>query len=217
MILTMKKIKLTILAIFLGLASFAQEGGDEIQTLFGDDLSLGGFGGPVLKVTPVNGDLGLMIGGGGGLLINHQIVIGGAGYGLVTPSKFQGEDYRRGIDTTLSLTTGYGGLYLEYILMSDKPVHVSIPVLIGGGDATVKSLEKDYTTDFWNDYDSRLIEESSFFVIEPGLNLELNMLKFFRMDFGVSYRFVTGSDMINVSDNDLTNLSFNLGFRFGYF
>lgn len=214
----MKKFQILIIALFLGIAVYGQKDGNEIQTLFGNDMSYGGYGGPVMKITPVNGDLGLMMGGGGGFIINQQLVIGGAGYGLVTPSKFQGNDFRNSTDTTLSLSTGYGGFYLEYILMSNKPIHLTFPVLIGGGGATVRSKDPDYDMTFFDDEpDRRLVEESGYFIIEPGVNLELNILKFFRLGFGLSYRYVTGSDLINISDSDLSDLSFNLGFRFGYF
>ncbi len=74
------KYVLFLLFVILTLPAFSQE-----QTLIGDgDIESGGFGGPAVKVTSINGETAVLIGGCGGWIINHTFVLGGAGYGLVT-------------------------------------------------------------------------------------------------------------------------------------
>lgn len=74
------KYALFLLFAIITLPVFAQE-----QTLIGSgEIENGGFGGPVVKVTSINGESAVFVGGRGGWIINHTFVLGGAGYGLVT-------------------------------------------------------------------------------------------------------------------------------------
>jgi hypothetical protein len=76
----MHKIAAIVIALAMAGAATAQE---EEETLFGsfEDPSFGGFGGPALKVTTLNGELGLLTGGRGGLIVDNTWLIGGGGYG----------------------------------------------------------------------------------------------------------------------------------------
>ena len=74
-----------LLFFFILSAVFPQE-----KTLFDSNItSTGWFGSPVLKYTSIANKSSLLIGGRGGYIINHSIVVGGGMYGLVTdvPSK----------------------------------------------------------------------------------------------------------------------------------
>ena len=119
----------------------------------------------------------------------------------------------------LDLGMGYGGIFIEYVLNPKKAFHLTFPLFIGAGGAQVGvktpldlnvSTPQDYTT-----YD--YVESSGFFVLEPGINIELNMSKFFRLDIGASYRFISGTQLQRLSSNDLSDFSFNLGLKFGKF
>jgi hypothetical protein len=82
----MKKIVVLLVFVFT-FSAFAQE-----TTLINGEIESGGFGGPVLKVTSINGENAVMIGGRGGWIINHSLVLGGGGYGLVTEVKAKTTD-----------------------------------------------------------------------------------------------------------------------------
>jgi len=56
--------------------------GQEAETLFAGEVVHGGFGGPVLKASTVNGSPALFVGGRGGWIINHSFILGGGGDGL---------------------------------------------------------------------------------------------------------------------------------------
>lgn len=70
-------------ATLLGLLLFMMPmSAQEHETLFDAPVEHGGFGALVTKVTPIRGELGIMVGGYGGWLINHRFMIGAGGYGL---------------------------------------------------------------------------------------------------------------------------------------
>jgi hypothetical protein len=208
------KTRTLLLLLFIPVLVLAQE-----ETLLSGEVEHGGFGGPVVKVTRINGQDALLVGGRGGWIINHTFVIGGGGYGLVTDVA----PTVPGLFNQNLLMLGYGGLELEFIMQSDRIVHLTVPVLIGAGAV-------GYRTGHWGDdfdlnigFDNRF---DTFFIIEPGIDLEVNVVSFFRINAGVSYRHVTGisapTDITGnprplTSNNDLRGISWMIGFKFGTF
>lgn len=184
----------------------------EEQTLIHGKVMHGGFGGPVMKVTQFCGDTGIMIGGRGAWVINHALAIGGGGYGLVSDIKAP-EDISKEAKENLVLEVGYGGPILEFIILSDKLVHLSVNTLIGGGG--VSYLEENWRWDDRYYYD--VYETDSFFVLEPSIDLELNIAKFFRVGMGISYRYVNDVELEGLKDSDISGLSGTFTFKFGRF
>jgi len=43
------------------------------------------------------------------------------------------------------------------------------------------------------------------------------MTRFFRLDLGVSYRYIAGTSLERLSDSDLSDFSLNLALKFGKF
>lgn len=199
----MKKLTIvSVISIFcmVAIPAVAQE-----QTLISGDIESGGFGGPVLKVTEFRDDVGLLVGGRGGWIINHAFVIGGGGYGLTTNIDAPVFDHY--------LNVGYGGGIIEYIVLSDKLIHLSVNALIGGGGVNYR--QRDW--DDW-DWDGNWYDDTDdFFVAEPGVDLMLNVSKIFRVGVGVSYRYVNGVDIRGLSDSDMSGLSATFTLKFGKF
>ena len=172
------------------------------ETLAGEGSESGGFGGPVLKITPIRGKTGILIGGRGGWIINHSFILGGGGYGLAsnigaaTPGP-GGEPY---------VDFGYGGVELEYVHNWDKLMHWSVGLLVGGGGVGYK-----------NENGSSGQYSKGFFTMEPWVNANMNVTHFFRISIGVSYRWVTGSDSPAASNADLSGVAGILLLRFGSF
>ncbi len=204
--------KKAILIMIFGLLStqvFAAE-----ETLFSGDLSHGGFGGPVVKFSQVNGENSVLVGGRGGWIINHSFIIGGGGCGLVNKIKVPSVYDENG--NQADLVFGYGGLELEYIGRPNNLVHYSMYVLLGGGGISNSVYEKDH--DGYKDHDHyNNIDSDVVWVVEPALNVTLNVTSFFRISAGAGYRYVTGANLAGTSNSDLSNTSFNLSFRFGKF
>jgi hypothetical protein len=157
----MKKLIFIFLIIVFVVAASAQE-----QTLVRGKYESGGFGGIVLKVTNINSEHAVFVGGRGGWIIDHSFAFGGAGYGLVT----------HGLSV---FPMGYGGLDFEYFVSSNDLIHLSIGLLAGAGGVGYKD-------------ETMTGNHRSFWVLEPSVNANLNVTKFFRIAAGVSYRYVSG-------------------------
>jgi len=199
----------TALFVLLFVTVLKAQNDDEIQTLLGNDLKYGAYGSFDMRFSNFNNKAGLLLGGKGGIILNHQLVIGGGGYGLTNRTHITLSD-GMGNDSTGRLNFGYGGVLLEYIAFHAKAVHFSVPLLIGSGSAKI------YSYDF-NFFDNSLIEASTFMVLEPGIDIELNLLSFMRFGIGASYRYIAGTYMENLNDGQLSGLSINASFKFGYF
>lgn len=196
------KLKGIVLFLLLGTVSaIAQE-----ETLINGNIESGGFGGPVVKIGSFNGTTGIVVGGRGGWIINHTYVIGGGGYGLANDIKAK----TPGPNGQRYLSFGYGGLELEYIAGSDRLLHYSVMSLVGVGGVSWR----DNNPNFRTDADS---QSDTFFIVEPGLNVTLNVTSYFRISGGVSYRFVSGTQSAATSDADLSGLTGVLTFHFGKF
>ena len=200
----MKKLLQVTLIIFTGLI-YAQE-----QVLFSGITSHGGFGGPVLKLSQFDDDLGLLVGGRGGWIIGHMITIGGGGYGLTNDIPVLYDN----TDTTKFLDFGYGGFEIGLILASSDMIHFSINSLIGGGAIGYReSIFDGHMNHDW-DYDQR---HDQVFVVEPAANLIINVTKWFRVGVGLSYRHVTGVDLVAIDNQYVSGPSGVLSFKFGSF
>lgn len=171
------------------------------ETLLKSPLSFGGYGAFTIKFSWLNGDYALLLGGRGGLVINHSFIFGGGGYGLTNDILVD----VMAPPSQLYMDFGYGGLYFEYVMASHKLLHMSGNVLIGGGSMV---LSDEYN---FPEYDD------AFFVLEPGLDLELNFSPHFRVDFGGSYRYIAGGDLLGIASQDLSGPAINLTFKFGHF
>lgn len=193
--------KLVILLTFLSAALLAQE-----QTILGTgNTSHGGFGGPVVKFSSVRDQFAVLVGGRGGWIINHTFVLGGGGYGLaneVTGTKTN-------LGSEMLLNFGYGGFEMEYIINSDDVLHATVYLLLGGGSVSHRSSY--YYDESW------FGNSDEFFVCEPAVNAELNIISFMRINLGVGYRYINGIKDDNLSDSEFSGLSGILTFKFGTF
>lgn len=172
------------------------------ETLLGEELESGGYGALVVKYGQIRGTDGIFVGGQGGWIINHTLVIGAAGYGLVNQI-----GSGRGDCTYLGF--GYGGLLLEFIIASHKLVHLSVQGVIGGGGV-------GYYTDRYCDYYC-VSDGDAFFALEPGAHLMLNLHRIVRVGIGASYRYVDGVRYEDLRDSDLSGYTGQFIIKFGLF
>lgn len=189
----------------------AQEKTDEseMQTLFGNSkFTFGGMGGPQIGISKFNSKDILLVGGRGGVVINHCLVLGGGGWGIVNMPKFN----NIGGNLAGYLEGGYGGFLIEPIFMSKKLVHLSMPIMIGAG-ALVYVKDKNHTSD----EPLNEIDTDTFFVFEPGVEAELNVVRFMRIAAGVRYRFAPNIDMVDTPSNPFNGLTASLTIKFGKF
>jgi hypothetical protein len=201
----MKVFHLTsILFVFLPAAVFAQEP----QTLIDSEVRHGGFGAPVFGITSINGEVAYFRGTRGAWVINfeetHTINLGLALYRTATnfePVNWTAEDIPEP-----EMRTNYGGFEIEYVNQSDRLYHWSVQTLIGSG--TVRYSGRDIELDNRSD---------SYFVIQPGVNMNLNITRWFRLSGGLGYRFTSGVNLEGTSNSDLSGLTSFFALRFGKF
>lgn len=190
---------------------------DEVKSLLSKNNDVTGFGGIDVKVGDFNQERALLTGAYGGVIINRHYFLGVAGYGLVTENKFIGEvSAFDGITETkeLSIYGGYGGLMIGGIIAPKKAVHINIPVILAAGTLYV-SDDNFLTTPQNSDV---TVEQTTFFVVEPGMTIEANITPSFRIGLGATYRLARGINLNQqLTDDDFSQFSGLLSLRFGRF
>jgi hypothetical protein len=214
------KTKSTFIALLLSISSLsliAQDVTDDnMQTLFGDGpVTIGGYGGPRLAYSQFDGKDTWLMGGRGGAIFNKTFVFGGAGYGIVNSPVFSNHTIGDSTYNEVYLEGGYGGMLFEYIIKPNKVVHISIPLLVGAGGMLY--TDKRFSSSQGEDMDNHILSNSTFFVIEPGVEIELNVIKFMRIAAGINYRYASGLDLPSTPKGAFNTLSGSISFKFGSF
>jgi hypothetical protein len=206
---------------------------DRIRTLFSNHKNpmktvkyLGLSFGSEFQYGSLAGEFTPMAGVSGTLHINKKWGIGVAGYSTVnnfTPTVLNAK-------SLLNLNVMYGGLKLEYTPNPNAPIHVSFPLLIGGGMARVDSAN-NYRNGFdgfggrdrnnRREFNGR--DNTNFWVIQPGINIEANVIRFLKIYAGASYRITpsvnneTTTVLPTPTANQLSGLNFSAGLKVGLF
>jgi len=221
----MKKTLLSILFAFAMVAIFAQkeQAPQEMKTIFGgqnDRIEHGGYGAIMVEYAQIDNKDAVIVGGRGGWIINHRLVLGLAGKGIASNISYPYDANNYDLLDKFYLNGGYGGLLIEPIIAPFSPVHVSFPVIIGAGGVAY-SLKSKFQNNYDNNY-WETIDASAFFVVEPGIELNLNLVKFMRISFGGYYRFTSGLSLENpygekAATDILDGFSAGIAFKFGKF
>ena len=191
----MKKFILILSSIIL-LAdlSFAQD----MKYLFqGEDknVSISGFAGVINEFSGFDGDFAFSMGGGGAMLIDQRFFIGAYGQGVTTRhlrtfTRMETSETGEKFNVTypdVYTRFGHGGFWLGYIHNPHKAINFGINARLGWG--AISMTDKTY-----KDYDEswNKLMYDNVFVITPEVDLNLNLLKWMRVSFGIGYRVVTG-------------------------
>jgi hypothetical protein len=209
-----------LLVLGLMSGSYSQErSGNEMQTLFGNSdkkISHGGYGAISVGYTQIDGQDVWTLGGRAGWLIDHHVTVGLAGKAFMNSVFIDGYwPTEQGYQNGYYLVGGYGGLFIEPIIAPFSPIHVSFPVLIGGGGLALNE-------NTWHDYDWEYdyyepFDWDSYFVFEPGVEIELNVVEFFRIGVGASYRLTSNMHMAYVPKDMMNGFNAAVTFKFGKF
>ena len=204
------KVAIAIVALLISTGAMAQEG--KIKTLFNTkSKSSGGYGAITNKFSTIRGKYVNMPGFYGGWYVNHRFLLG---LGAAASTNDLRVPVQYSTDPAVNKTYEYGqfGLMTEYVLGSDKPVHLVLQAFGGAG------FTLQYERHKWDNIDDESGRDDNWFVVaEPGAQLELNLFKWMRFSPGVSYRVTFGSDGRGLKDKDLSALSYNVTLKFGRF
>jgi len=183
---------------------------EETATLFSmANLSLSGYGAPIVRFSKIADSYSTLVGGRGGLIINDNFVIGGSGMGLAHPrdrDSLSGENYSGNYDR---VDFAYGGGMVEYYFAPKSLFGLSIGATIGGGGLTFHSSKEAYDDDEFS--------SDVFFVAEPEVNFFINVTKFCRLGAGISYRYVRGIGVDEFDNKDFRGPSIGIIAAFGWF
>lgn len=179
---------------------FAQEQGST-KTLLGSEVKVTEIFAPEIKINSIQGDIGTLVGFYCGPMINRTFLVGACGgVNLGHPR----------------VNYGYFGGIGQYVYQPEEMVHFSSQLVIAYG--TTKDYENPKSgpmDNFWN------ISGASFFLIEPGVNLEVNISNNLVLVTGVSYRYISGLNetsedisITHVTNEDLSGINFNIGLKF---
>lgn len=183
--------------------------GSEIRTFGGrNDNHSGGFGAVTFKASDYLDESLIMMGLRGGWIINRSFAIGLEAHGIIPTTNISGIIN----NDEVVVLGGYGGVFIEPILLSNQIVHVTFPISAGAGwlgyEESFQSIGDRFTG---------LVDDDVFWYVEPGANLEFNVSRGFRLNLGLSRRFTKDLALVQGSDDDFSNMSYFFGMKFGRF
>jgi len=188
----------------------------QVNTLFkGHAKASGGYGAITNKFTTINGEFANLAGVYGGWFVNHNFMIGLGAAALTNTIQIPAQ-YRIDPLKDSYMYTQFG-MVTEYVIASSQAVHVAVSLFSGAG-YTAQYQRQDWDHGDHHEHDWNGTEDDNFFfVAEPGVMVEVNLTKWMRFSPGISYRAAFGSDARGLTDNSLSDLSYNATFKFGKF
>ena len=171
----------------------------EINTLLGNGSAQisGAYGVASQKFSSIDKQFANFIGGYGGVHFNHKWMIGAGAYTLLNGRTIHFEN-----DPNTNRQLTYIGLITEYIHHSQRAFHLTGNILAG---AAIMGEQKKLETN-----GSYTLSSRGRFVIEPSLNVEVNLVRWFRVATGVSYRFIANEKAYSAP-------AANISLKFGKF
>ncbi len=170
-----------------------------IQTVLGagNPKVIGAYGAASQKFSSIDGQFATLLGGYGGVLFNHNFLLGAGAYALLNGRQINIEN-----DPNTSRQLTYIGLIGERTFNPEKVVHFSTNIFTGAamiGEQSQLDGGGQYT-----------LSSRGAFMIEPGFQTEVNLTKWFRIATGASYRLIAGESKFSAP-------SAHISFKFGKF
>ncbi len=191
---------------------FAQQN-ESTNAVPGSRLKSTGYGVLTTQYSRFNDQSAMFAGAYGGWMINHKLMIGLGGYGLVTHHNGIGKNVETNGQNAWKM--GYGGLVLEYSFFETRKIFFTINTLVGGG--IIKNGNGRGTVTQNGSDELKDIDASGFYVIQPSVNLEMAVTNWFHIGAGVGYRYIAGADQTGITNSKMSARTANLSFKFGAF
>lgn len=201
----MKKSILTLFGIIFFTVALCQENESEFKTIFGNQhMSVSGFGGFDMHFSYIGNGYSFGAGGSGGVLLSGQVFFGGFGMGSTIDKTIKFDNI-----TINQANIGYGGLMFGYIFNGKKAIHPALFLQTGWGGIDFD----EYNNATFGNYSS-----DNIFVLNPSIEMEMNIARFFRLAIGANYQITTGvNEYYNLSNSDFSGPGGKIAFRFGWF
>ena len=157
------------------------------------------FGGTGVLFTKVNNQLGVMTGGRGSATFNNRFTFGGGGWGMLKGIEIESSK----ADTFELFKFGYGGLEFGYLFYEGEKFSFGSNLLLACGVGFVETYPKSKG------------ETNLFPVLEPSIYSQINLGKLLKLDIGIKYRLITGSEMPYISNRQMSEPSIYFAFLVG--
>lgn len=121
----------------------------------------------------------------------------------------------------LAVQSAMGGGKIEYTPKPDALVHVSFPLFIGVGEASADSVRTENNHDMnegtHNNNDLR--NQNDFVIVQPGILMETNILRYAKLYVGANYRlsFLSDNQTALFPASTLQGFSVSAGLKLGLF
>jgi hypothetical protein len=141
---------------------------------------------PTAGFTSFNGRLAYLPGLRAAFMLNRKLGIGFAG-------SFVGTDSTHIRDHDVRHVGAYGGTYAQFILGSNRLIHAYADATIGSGSWCEQTVNED-------------CDGRKFGMLEPTLNIELNLAKNVRLATGVGYRLAIAEERTGLSRTSMSGV-----------
>ena len=205
----MKKVIVFTVLLIQGFVLVAQE--DEPHFLLPTKkLQVGGFGGVITEFSAFNGRFAVFTGGGGAILINRCFFLGAYGSGLATEMTFPAiypSDHNPASDPKLPIFENliykfnHGGLWTGYSFEANRVFHMGMSFRVGGGEVSLVDPNRADRYQF-------ALAKDNIVVIQPEVNIEVNVVRWLRIRGGAGYRFVGSLDNLSYTTSDGSTKNF---------
>jgi hypothetical protein len=182
----MRLLTVSVLTVLISIAAM----GDE-RTVFDESDVWKLYSRLEAKFTEFDGESAQLGGVTVGTLLNERIGFALSAYTLLNSITLEHSDFED-ID---SFDLWLGGVLIDYTFAPRDLIHLNMGVLLGGGRIEAKARTTGKR------------ESEDFALVEPGLNLLVNLTKTIEFGIGVSYRFVDGYDRAGVDDSDMSGVA----------
>ncbi len=201
----MKNLFTIFLCLTFATSVFSQDEKDHKYIFSGNadnPVNVSGFASVFTQFSSVNKNFAVSNGGGAAILFNQRFFLGGYGQGVSTRHDYKTiEVYNsEGTNTeydNLKITMGHGGFWLGYITAPHKAVHITGSTKIGFGaiNLTNEDYPRSHDDEFMNDH---------IFVLIPEIGMDLNLLKWFKINVTIGYRYISGISKEYKYDEDIS-------------
>ena len=139
-----------------------------------------------------------------GVVLNKNIVFGIWGYTNTDNL------YNNYLDTYLRY--GGGGLLIEPRIFPKFWLHLNLPIKAGFG--TISYADNDWS--YYNISAEDDLTRDRYLIFEPGAEVVFNVVRYFKISGGVSYKFTDQIILIDTPNNILNGWTYNLTYKIVY-
>lgn len=147
-----------------------------------------------------------------GFNVNENLALGYFSNKTQGKERFYGTNYK-GELVKLSMDNKSWGMAADVIFIPKSPVRVSFPIYAGFGHTRI------YYDNYYNgtSFINNELEDSWYVFAEPGMNIDLHLVKHVYLKLGASYKIAGQSDLLNLTDMDLSGPSVNINLTYKIF